>query len=105
MTLQCLKEGALRQVLVTAMRIGEQDVRFVTTEEELKKNTGNPKEKIALVQTEIKKWDCPFSDRMITRQLYEKIQQDKKPSEKMLEDLQKIGITAGRIEKISNLKK
>lgn len=42
---------------------------------------------------------------MITRQLYEKIQQDKKPSEKMLEDLQKIGITAGRIEKISNLKK
>ena len=37
MTLQCLKEGALRQVLVTAMRIGEQDVRFVTTEEELKK--------------------------------------------------------------------
>lgn len=71
----------------------------------VKKNTGNPKEKIALVQTEIKKWDCPFSDRMITRQLYEKIQQDKKPSEKMLEDLQKIGITAGRIEKISNLKK
>ena len=52
-----------------------------------------------------KKLDCPFSDRMITRQLYEKIQQDKKPSEKMLEDLQKIGITADRIVKISNLKK
>lgn len=79
-------------------------MRFVTTEEELRKNAGNPKEKIALVQTE-KKWDCPFSDRMITRQLYEKIQQDKKPSKKMLEDLQKIGISAGRIEKISNLKK
>ena len=87
------------------MRIGEQDMRLVTTEEEIRKNAGNPKEKIVLVQTEIKKWDCPFSDRMITRQLYEKIQQDKKPSEKMLEDLQKIGTTADRTEKISNLKK
>lgn len=87
------------------MRIGEQDMRLVTTEEEIRKNAGNPKEKIVLVQTEIKKLDCPFSDRMITRQLYEKIQQDKKPSEKMLEDLQKIGITADRTEKISNLKK
>lgn len=64
-------------------------MRFVTTEEELKKNTGNPKEKIALVQTEIKKWDCPFSDRMITRQLYEKIQQDKKPSERCLRTCRK----------------
>ena len=80
-------------------------MRLVTTEEEIRKNAGNPKEKIVLVQTEIKKLDCPFSDRMITRQLYEKIQQDKKPSEKMLEDLQKIGITADRTEKISNLKK
>ena len=80
-------------------------MRFVTTEEELRKNAGNPKEKIALVQKKIKKWDCPFSDRMITRQLYKKIQQDNMPSEKMLEDLQKIGITADRIVKISNLKK
>lgn len=79
------------------MRIGEQDMRFVTTEEELKK--------ISLVQTEIKKWDCPFSGRMITRQLYKNIEHDKMPSEKMLEDLQKIGITADRIVKISNLKK
>ena len=83
------------------MRIGEQDMRFVTTEEELR----NPKEKISLVQTEIKKWDCPFSGRMITRQLYKNIEHDKMPSEKMLEDLQKIGITADRIVKISNLKK
>jgi hypothetical protein len=37
------------------MRIGEQDMRFVTIEEEIRKNAGNPKEKIALVQTEIKK--------------------------------------------------
>jgi hypothetical protein len=87
------------------MRIGEQDMRFVTTEEELRKNAGNPKEKISLVQTEIKKWDCPFSGRMITRQLYKNIEHDKMPSEKMLEDLQKIGITADRIVKISNLKK
>lgn len=29
-------------------------MRFVTTEEELRKNAGNPKEKIALVQTEKK---------------------------------------------------
>ena len=84
------------------MRIGEQDMRFVTTEEELRKNAGNPKEKISLVQTEIKKWDCPFSGRMITRQLYKNIEHDKIPSEKMLEDLQKIGITA---DSISNLKK
>mgnify|MGYP003158649377 CR=1 FL=1 len=79
-------------------------MRFVTTEEELRKNAGNPKEKISLVQTEIKKWDCPFSGRMITR-LYKNIEHDKMPSEKMLEDLQKIGITADRIVKISNLKK
>lgn len=71
----------------------------------VKKNAGNPKEKISLVQTEIKKWDCPFSGRMITRQLYKNIEHDKMPSEKMLEDLQKIGITADRIVKISNLKK
>ena len=80
-------------------------MRFVTTEEELRKNAGNPKEKISLGQTEIKKWDCPFSGRMITRQLYKKISHDKMPSEKMLEDLQKIGITADRIVKISNLKR
>lgn len=48
-------------------------MRFVTTEEELRKNAGNPKEKISLVQTEIKKWDCPFSGRMITRQLYKNV--------------------------------
>ena len=69
------------------MRIGEQDMRFVTTEEELRKNAGNPKEKISLVQTEIKKWDCPFSGRMITRQLYKNIEHDKMPSRRML-DLQ-----------------
>lgn len=35
-------------------------MRFVTTEEELRKNAGNPKEKIALVQTEKKSWTVHF---------------------------------------------
>jgi hypothetical protein len=78
-------------------------MRFVTTEEEIRKKMQEIlRKRFPLVQKEIKKWDCPFSDRMITRQLYKKIQQDNMPSEKMLEDLQKIGITADRIVKISN---
>ena len=35
-------------------------MRFVTTEEELRKNAGNPKEKISLVQTEIKSGTVHF---------------------------------------------